>query len=407
MNIQKVRFTNSRGESLSARLELPIDQKAFTYALFAHCFTCNKNLTAVRNISRSLTQKGIGVLRFDFTGLGESEGDFSDTNFSSNVQDLLDAAAYMEAEHGPVELMIGHSLGGAATLRAAGDVASCKAVVTIGAPAEPEHVGHLFQSSKEEIEANGEATVSIGGRPFKIKKQFVDDLMAHDDLYDRIRNLKRALLVMHSPIDTVVGVENAAKIYSAAWHPKSFVSLDNADHLMTNRADSRYVGNMIACWIEKYIVQPDEEKLETDHQVVVQTGAEGYLTQVRAGRHDLLADEPVSVGGTDLGPTPYDYLLTALGACTSMTLRMYADLKKMDVRNITVHLTHGKIHRDDCLKCVKEEKSGKIDQIKRALVIEGDITEKQRERMKQIADRCPVHRTLHGEIEVVTELLDE
>lgn len=406
MNIQKVRFTNSRGESLAARLELPIDKKPFTFAIFAHCFTCNKNLTAVRNISRALTQKGIGVLRFDFTGLGESEGDFAETNFSSNVQDLLDAAAYMKAEHGPVELMIGHSLGGAATLRAAGDVDSCKAVVTIGAPSEPDHVGHLFQSSKEEIEANGEALVSIGGRPFKIKKQFVDDLMCHD-LYDRIKKLNRALLVMHSPIDTVVGIDNAAKIYSAAWHPKSFVSLDNADHLMSNRADSRYVGDMIACWVGKYIQEPDADaKLETDHQVVVQTGQEGFLTQVKAGRHDLLADEPVSVGGTDLGPTPYDYLLTALGACTSMTLRMYADMKKLDVKNITVHLTHGKIHRDDCIQCVKDEKTGKIDQIRKYIELEGDLTEKQRARMTQIADRCPVHRTLHNEIEVVTELLE-
>ncbi len=405
MNTQRLKFTNSRGEHLAARLELPIDQKVFTYAIFAHCFTCNKNLTAIRNISQALTQKGIGVLRFDFTGLGESEGEFADTNFSSNVQDLLDAAAFMEAEHGPVELMVGHSLGGAATLRAAGEVDSCKAVVTIGAPSDPEHVKHLLKSSEEEIEESGEAVVSIGGRPFKIKKQFVDDLMGHD-LYERIGNLKRALLVMHSPIDTIVGVDNAAKIYSAAWHPKSFVSLDKSDHLMSNGADSRYAGDMIACWVSKYIEQPEEESLETDHQVVVQTGAEGYLTQVRAGRHDLLADEPVSVGGTNLGPTPYDYLLTALGACTSMTLRMYADLKKMDVRNITVHLTHEKIHRDDCLKCVNDKKSGKIDQIKRILEIEGDITEKQRDRMKEIANRCPVHRTLHGEIEVVTELLE-
>jgi len=404
MKTNKVTFKSFDGHVLAARLELPLDQKPFTYAIFAHCFTCNKNLNAVRNISRALTQKGIGVLRFDFTGLGESEGDFADTNFSSNVEDLRSAATFMEAEYGPVELMIGHSLGGAATLRAAGEVSTCKAVVTIGAPAEPDHVTHLFQNSLEEIEQSGEAKVSIGGRPFKIRKHFVDDLMSQD-LYERIGKLKRALLVMHSPIDTTVGIKNAAKIYEAAHHPKSFITLDDADHLLSKKDHSMYAGDMIACWVQKYIKQPVEPGLKTDHAVVVRTGEEGYLTQVKAGRHAMLADEPTSVGGTDLGPTPYDYLLTALGACTSMTLRMYADMKKLDVKNITVHLSHSKIHRDDCIKCVEGNGVGKIDQIKRELEIEGAITPAQRERMMQIADRCPVHRTMHNEIEVVTSLI--
>lgn len=403
MKTNKVTFTNSNGQKLAARLELPIDQKPFTYALFAHCFTCNKNLNAVRNISRALTQKGIGVLRFDFTGLGESEGEFAETNFSSNVEDLLAATQFMAAEYGPVELMIGHSLGGAATLRAAGEVDTCKAVVTLGAPSEPDHVAHLFQNSLEEIESSGEAEVSIGGRPFKIQKQFVDDLMSHD-LYKKIGDLKRALLVMHSPLDTTVGIQNAAKIYAAARHPKSFITLDDSDHLMSKKEHSLYAGDMIACWVQKYISQPDSQSLETDHAVVVRTGEEGYLTQVRAGRHDMLADEPKSVGGTDLGPTPYDYLLTALGACTSMTLRMYADMKKLDVKNITVHLSHGKIHKSDCLKCEDGNGVGKIDQIKRQLEIEGDITQAQRDRMVKIADRCPVHKTIHNEIEVITTL---
>lgn len=405
MKSQKISFQNSNGESLAARLELPVDRHPHTFALFAHCFTCNKNLNAVRNISRCLTLRGIGVLRFDFTGLGESEGDFENTNFSSNIQDLIDAAAYMEAEHGPVEIMIGHSLGGAATLIAAGQIDSVKAVATIGAPAEPEHVRHLFQDSIEEIKANGVANVHIGGRPFTIKQQFVEDLLEHDP-YERIRKLKKALLVMHSPFDRTVGIENAKKIYQAAIHPKSFVSLDDADHLLMKKADSLYAGEMIGTWVGKYIKRPEAPKLDSKKQVVVRTGATGFLTEVRAGVHSLLADEPVRVGGTDLGPTPYDLLAAALGTCTSMTMRMYADHKGWKVDNIIVHVEHDKIHLADSEEGEKETKKGKIDVLSREIEIEGDLTDEQKQRMMRIADRCPVHRTLHNDIRVVTKLLE-
>ena len=400
MKTVKLNFTNKSGEKLAARLELPVDQKPFTYALFAHCFTCNKNLTAIRNISRGLTLQGIGVLRFDFTGLGESEGDFADTNFSSNVQDLLTAAEFMAENYGPIEIMVGHSLGGAATLMAASQVSSAKAIATIGAPAEPEHVAHLFDEKVEEIHSQGFATVSIGGRPFTVKEQFLTDL-EETSLYDTIPLLKKALLVMHAPFDRVVGIQNAGKIYESAVHPKSFVSLDTADHMLMKKEDSLYAGEIIAAWVRRYIEFPAPPALSSTKQVVVRTGKEGFLTEIRAGKHNLLADEPVKVGGTDLGPTPYDLLVAGLGACTTMTLRMYADLKKLSVDNIIVHLQHSKVHAEDG---ANTETKGKIDQITREIEIEGDLTDEQRARMLQIADRCPVHRTLHGDIKVVSTL---
>lgn len=403
MKTFKLNFPNAQGEKLVARLELPVDQKAFTYALFAHCFTCNKNLTAIRNISRGLTLQGIGVLRFDFTGLGESEGDFADTNFSSNVQDLLAAAEFMAQNYGPIEIMIGHSLGGAATLMAAARVESAKAVVTIGAPAEPKHVSHLFEEKIEEIEAKGFATVSIGGRPFTVKSQFLADIRS-TNLYETIPQLGKALLVMHSPIDKIVGIKNAAKIYEAAIHPKSFVTLDTADHLLMNKEDSLYAGDMIATWVKRYIKFPEAPALDSEKQVVVRTGPQGFLTEIRAGRHSFIADEPEKVGGTDLGPTPYDLLVAALGACTSMTLRMYADHKQLPVENVRVHLQHSKVHANGGNE---DRPSSKIDQIVREIEIDGDLTAEQRARMLQIADRCPVHRTLHGEINVVSSLKDK
>lgn len=404
MRTQKQTFTNSEGQQLSARLDLPADQHPFTYAIFAHCFTCNKNLTAVRNISRALTQNGIGVLRFDFTGLGQSEGEFENTNFASNVEDLVAAADFMAKEFGKVELLVGHSLGGTAVLLANSKIKSVKAVVTIGSPSEPAHVQHLLASKKEEIEEKGVAEVNIGGRPFTIKKQFLEDIQ-NRNFEEVIHKLEAALLILHSPQDLTVTIDNAAKIYKAARHPKSFVSLDGADHLMSDKEDSFYAGEVIACWVKRYVTRPKENPLKTKKQAVVRTGNVGFVTEVVTGNHRFIADEPIQVGGNDFGPTPYDLLVSALGTCTSMTLQMYARRKKWDLQEVTVHLRHQKVHAKD-LEHIDDSK-GKIDYIERCIEMEGDLDEDQKRRLLEIADRCPVHRTLHGEIVVHTELLKE
>lgn len=399
MNTQKLTFTNKSGEKLVARLELPLDQAPIAYALFAHCFTCNKNLTAVRNISRAMTANGFGVLRFDFTGLGESDGDFADTNFSSNISDLVAAAKYMEDELEAPCLLIGHSLGGAAVIFAGKEIPSVQAIATIGAPSSPDHVQHLFQSSVEEIETRGVADLLIGGRPFTIKKQFIEDISGKN-MAETVKSLKKALLIMHSPQDTTVGIANAAEIYGAAFHPKSFVSLDGADHLLSNGKDSEYVGQVIATWASRYIQLPPQRVLSSSNKVVVQIGSEGFTTDIKAGKHTFRADEPISVGGKDYGPSPYDFLMASLGACTAMTMRMYADQKKWPIEEINVHLDHKKDYATDSSDC--ENSKAKVDVIDRYIEIKGDLDASQRERMMKIADKCPVHRTLHGTIEVRT-----
>ena len=400
----KVEFTNSEGQALAGKIEFPLNQKPVAFAIFAHCFTCSKNLNTVRNISRGLNHNGIAVLRFDFTGLGDSEGEFSDTNFSSNIADLLNAADFLKEHYEAPELIIGHSLGGAAVLRTAGQIDSVKAVATIGAPFDPPHVKKLLAHGIEEIETKGEAQVSIGGRPFKIKKQFIDDLEKYNSA-EAIQQLDKSLLVIHSPQDTTVGIDNAAKIYDAAKHPKSFVSIDGADHLITNDADSVYVGEVISSWARRYVTKPENRDLIAQNRVTVRTGSEGYLTDIATGQHRLLADEPESVGGTDLGPTPYDYLLASLGACTTMTLRMYADHKGLPLEEVKVHLEHNKVHKEDCED--SEKPSAKIDKIDRVIELKGDLNESQRQRMLEIADRCPVHKTLHNEIVVESKLADD
>ncbi|MEH0155581.1 alpha/beta fold hydrolase [Limibacter armeniacum] len=403
MNTKSISFPNFEGQQLSAKLDLPVDQHPKTFAIFSHCFTCNKNLSAVRNISQSLTQNGIGVLRFDFTGLGDSEGDFSDTNFSTSVDDLIAAAKFLENNYVAPSLMVGHSLGGAAVIFAGSRLDSIKAIATIGAPSDPEHVQHLLKEGMEEIQQLGEATVRIGGRPFKVKKQLIDDLN-QQAMYPLLKHLRKGLLVMHSPQDKIVDISNAARIYETAYHPKSFVSLDGADHLMSNPEDSRYAGTVIAAWAKKYIKEESKAPdLKTDKDVVVSIGDKGYTTEMLVGKHYMVADEPEDVGGFDFGPSPYGYLTAALGACTAMTLRLYADHKQLEVEEINIHLSHSKSHMEDCENCEADNQS-KIDHFDREIEIKGNLTEAQRNRMLEIADKCPVHRTLHEEVKVSTKL---
>lgn len=405
MNSQKITFRNAAGHMLGARLDLPVDGAPVAFALFAHCFTCTKNLRAVTHISRALARERIAVLRFDFTGLGESEGDFADTNFSSNVEDLVAAAEFLERQYRAPEILIGHSLGGAAVLQAAHRIPAAKAVATIGAPCEPSHVEHLLASAREEITQRGEAEVLLAGRRFTIKRQFLDDL-EQTRMQQSIRTLRRALLIFHSPLDAIVGIENAARIFQAARHPKSFISLDRADHLLSEERDSQYVGTVVAAWAQKYVSTPAAQQPgavePTEQRVVVRTGREHYRTEILAGRHSLVADEPASVGGTDTGATPYDLLVAGLGACTSITLRMYADHKQWPLEEIVVRLQHAKIHAADCDAC--ETRTGKLDNIKREIELIGPLSEEQKARLIEIADRCPVHRTLHSEVVVTTKM---
>lgn len=401
MNNTKITFKNSEGLDLSGYLELPLNKQPHSFVLFAHCFTCNKNYFAVKNISRALSENGYGVLRFDFAGLGESDGDFSDTTFSGNVEDLLSAAKYLEEEYTAPSLLIGHSLGGAAVIFAAAQLPTVKAVVTIGAPSSPVHVKHLLRSNLEEIREKGIAEVNLGGRSFTIKKDFLDDINTHN-LSEFASGLKKAFLFMHSPQDRIVEVSNAEDLYRSVKHPKSFVSLDGADHLLTNKEDSIYAGKVIASWASRYLKIPEDEELVTQYEVVANLGKEGFTTQMRAGRHYFIADEPVSFGGEDLGPSPYDYLSAGLAACTSMTIQMYARRKKWPLENVETHVNHHKTHAKDCQNC--ESSTAKIDQFERVIIFKGDLDEKQQQRMLEIADKCPVHKSLSSKSQIETRL---
>lgn len=401
MPSQRVDFPGSQGAPLAGRLDTP-EMPPRAWALFAHCFTCSKDSKAAAFIARALAEAGFGVLRFDFTGLGGSGGDFANTHFSSNVNDLVAAADWLRAEHGAPALLIGHSLGGAAVLAAAHRVPDSVAVATLGAPFEPAHVARQFGDGLKLIESQGQATVQLAGRPFTIKREFLDDLAGQSQA-DRIHELRRPLMVLHAPLDKVVAVDSARRIFETARHPKSFVSLDGADHLLNDAADARFAAGLIAAWAQRYlpaVATPAAAASPGDAVHVVERGTGAYTVAVSAGRHSWLADEPASVGGDDLGPSPYEMLSAALGACTAMTLRMYARQKKWPLAKVGVTLRHSKIHAADCGEC--ETAEGKVDRIERVISIEGELDDAQRQRLLEIADRCPVHRTLHAEVSVVT-----
>lgn len=387
---------------LSARLDLPA-APPLAYAIFAHCFTCSKEVRAATYASAALAGKGIAVLRFDFTGLGRSGGEFANTNFSSNVDDLVAAADWLRKNHQAPALLVGHSLGGTAVLAAAARIPEARAVATIGSPFDPAHVLRHLQEAIAAIERDGEAMVDIAGRAFLVRRQLLEDFR-RQDLRDTVAHLGRALLVMHSPRDTTVGIDNAARIFTTARHPKSFVSLDNADHLLSNRDDARYVGEVLAAWAARYVAaKADAIPAAVEGRVLVRETREGKFTNhVVAGRHVYRADEPVEAGGLASGFSPYEYLSAALGACTSMTLRMYADLKKLPLERVSVEVKHEKIHAADCAEC--ETKEGRLDRLERVIRLEGDLDEAQRAKLLEIADKCPVHRTLHAEVAVTSTL---
>lgn len=403
MSSDRIKFKNKEGHELAARLDLPDNTHPHSYAIFAHCFTCNKDLKAVSNIARALNNAGIAMLRFDFTGLGQSEGEFENTSFSSNIQDLLDAGSWLEENHQAPELLIGHSLGGAAVVFAAAKMKSVKAVATIAAPSDPGHVIQHFSEGIEKIEQDGSAEVNIGGRPFMISKQLVDDLR-EQKMEDVLNDLKKPLLVLHSPQDQIVNIQNAEEIYLKARHPKSYISLDRADHLLSEKRDSTYVGKVIAGWAERYLEIPERETPETHHQVAVSLGNKGYTAEVVAGKHLMLADEPEEAGGQDFGPSPYEYLAASLGACTAMTLRMYADRKKWELQKVVVHLDHEKDYPEDVSDA---ENKKKISHIARAIELHGELDDDQRKRLLEIANKCPVHKTLSETPVIKTMLIKE
>ncbi len=406
MPTERFQFTGEGGHQLAATLDTP-DGAIHAYALFAHCFTCGKDVLAAKRIAVALAARGIAVLRFDFTGLGSSEGDFANSTFSSNVADLVRAANHLRATRKAPAILIGHSLGGAAILAAAGQIPDAKAVVTIAAPSDPAHVTHLFGDRIEDIRTQGEVEVQLAGRPFHITREFLDDIAEHN-MMAHVAKLHKALLVMHSPTDDTVGIDNATAIFVAAKHPKSFVSLSGADHLLSGRRDAAYVADVIAAWAERYVdpvaAQPASDPGAARNVVVRETRAGKFQQTVTSGPHQMLADEPVTAGGEDTGPGPYDFVLAGLGACTSMTMRMYADRKSLPLDRITVTLKHSKIHAEDCAEC--ETKEGMLDQIDRVIAIEGALDADQRKRLMEIADKCPVHRTLTSEIRIVTRATD-
>ncbi len=398
---QRITFPGSSGDLLAARLDLPAGPVR-AYALFAHCFTCSKDLFAVQRIASELALRNIAVLRFDFTGLGASGGEFANTNFSSNVEDLRRAAAYLSEHHGPAEILIGHSLGGAAVLAVSGDLPEVKAVVTVGAPANADHVAANFHAHLPTIEQQGEAEVELAGRRFMIRRQFLDDLR-EQNLRGQIHTLRRPLLILHAPTDEVVGIENAKHIFEAALHPKSFVSLDGSDHLLTRREDAVFVAQIVSAWCGRYVAPQTSTSPETivEGARARATGRGRFQQAVETGPHRLVADEPVSLGGHGSGPSPYDFLSIALSACTSMTFQLYAERKGWTLPPFTVEVRHAKVHAEDCAACV-EGHGGLVDRFSREITFQNDPGEQVRAKLLEIAGKCPVHRTLEASSVIVT-----
>ncbi|MEL6323063.1 MAG: bifunctional alpha/beta hydrolase/OsmC family protein [Pseudomonadota bacterium] len=402
---ETVHFSGADGQKLAGRLDLP-EGRIQAFALFAHCFSCSKDIVAAREIARTLAAKGIGVLRFDFTGLGASEGAFSDTNFSTNLADLEAAAHWLEDNYAAASLLVGHSLGGAAVVAVADRLPSVRAIATIGAPSDAGHVIHQFGSKLDEIAENGEAEVLLAGRPFHIKQQFVEDVSGQK-VKEAAANLRRPLLVMHAPRDAVVGIDNATGLFLSAKHPKSFISLDDADHLLSRKEDARYAGEVIAGWAGRYVKVSEAApavELAAPGVRVEETRAGKYEARVSVGSHSFLSDEPAAVGGRNAGPSPYDLLAAGLGACTVMTLRMYADRKGWPVERVTTTVTHAKDYADDCDHC---EDGRNVDVFERTIKIDGDLDADQHARMIEIADKCPVHRTLEGTAHIRTHVAAE
>ena len=406
MKTIKLKIPNRKGLILNAFLELPANQKPNYYAIFAHCFTCSSSLGAVKNVSRSLAQDGFGVLRFDFTGLGRSEGEFADSHFSANVEDLIDVHNYIKQEYEAPSLLVGHSLGGAAVLVAASQLNDIKAVATIGAPATVSHVKHLFSHSQDEIPKKGNIQVNIGGRPFNINKDFVANF-DQTDLPSIVKNLRKPLLIMHAPFDTIVGIENAEKLYIKAHHPKSFVTLDDADHLLSNSKDSKYVGDVIGTWVQRYFPLQENKLIDTEGEKLVahlNLLEDNFTTSIQTKNHSLIADEPEGIGN-DYGPSPYDLLNASLAACTVMTLKMYAQRKKWDLQEVFVYITNSKKHTDDL--GIDTENPGYLDHMSKKLKFVGNLDAKQKQRLKEIASRCPVHRTLERGVVFDTAVIEE
>ncbi|WP_296311159.1 bifunctional alpha/beta hydrolase/OsmC family protein [Winogradskyella sp. UBA3174] len=405
MKSTKLKIENRKGIVLNAYLELPANQKPNYYAIFAHCFTCSSSLSAVKHISRALIQDGFAVVRFDFTGLGRSEGEFADSHFSANVNDLLDVHNYIKHNYEAPSLLVGHSLGGAAAIVAASKINDIKAVATVGAPSNVSHVKHLFSHQFEENNEKGDVKVNIGGRPFVINQDFVAEF-DKTDLPAIIKDLRKPILILHSPFDKIVGIENAQELYHNAHHPKSFVTLDDADHLLLNEKDSQYVGNIIGTWAQRYFPKVENLMLSTEGEQLVghlNIEEDNFTTSIQTKNHTLIADEPASVGGSDFGPSPYEYLNAALAACTVMTLKMYAQRKQWDLKEVFVYISHSRQHSDDLQMEVDKPKY--LDHINKKLKFVGNLDTSQKERLKEIASRCPVHKTVASEVIFETQIL--